>query len=232
MYSDDLQGLYRPRVRRTAVVLSGLIDSYSRELRCSRKAAAWELRETFAEVAAQRESAGHSLLLGLRVCWVGSVAAPTKARAQWDVTFQQLVAYFDRNMRATDGPVEFVEHAQPGGEPHLVSDAAIAFHAEGLATIFNLAGREIPAFLLHDPMHTDSGLPKGRRKGSVRTLVHGLMEIAANAARTDRNSGFCEKAGRLDPEAPAGTSARLLRALAKELELEEFPGTEVIKDLL
>ncbi|HGW5373308.1 hypothetical protein ACEOH9_10250 [Pseudomonas aeruginosa] len=232
MHSYDLQDLYRQPLRRTPVVLSGLIDDYRCELGCSRKAAAWELREVFAEVAAQREKAEQSPLLGLRVCWVGSVGAPTKVRRQWDVTFPQLVAYFDKNMRATDGPVEFIEDAPQSGEPHLVSDAAVAFNADGLAGIFYQTGREIPGFLWHDPVRDDNDMPKGRRKGVTRTLVHGLMEIAANAARKDRDSEFCKKTGRLDPEAPAGTSARLLRVLAKELELEEFPGDKSIKNIL
>ncbi len=233
-------GLYRHAIatRRTPAILAGFLDAYSAEHRCSRKAAAWELRETFAELAAWAAKHGRIAALDPQACWVGTVARPATRRGPYKIGAHQLAAYFERNMQADGAPVELVECSTLKGEPHTVSDAAIAFDPEELSRLLVLIDRPVPAFLLREPAPAGDqapdadDIPKGRRLGVVRRLVHGLMEIAANAARMDRDGELCKQVARLDPEAKPTTSARQLLALAKELGLEDFPGKESVKSLL
>lgn len=233
-------GLFRRATitRRTPATLASFLDAYSAELQCSRKAAAWELRETFAELAAKRGQSGADDPLSRHICWVGSVANPAAPRDAYTINPRQLAAYFAGNMTAAGAPLEFVECSTQAGEPCLASDAAVAFAPEPMARILEGQGRPVPAFLLREPAPAGDqspdadDIPKGRRLGVVRRLVHGLMEIAANAARMDRDGELCKQVARLDPEAKPTTSARQLLSLAKELGLEDFPGKESVKALL
>lgn len=234
-------GLYRRATvtRRTPAILAGFIDAYRAELQCSRKAAAWELREFFAELTANLEHHGNSRYLDRRVCWAGTVANPATPRGAYKIGAHQLAAYFEGHMMAAGAPVEFVECSTQEGEPYIASDAAIAFAPEHLARMFEGLGRPVPAFLLRDP--TPAGtqappgddLPKGRRLGSVRTLVHGLIEIAANAARADRESEFCRQVADLDRVESVKVLARRLDRLAKnDMVLDDFPSRETLRDIL
>lgn len=234
-------GLYRHAIatRRTPVILASFLDAYSAELRCSRKAAAWELRETFAELAAWAAEHGRIAALDPQACWVGTVARPATRRGPYKIGAHQLAAYFERNMQADGAPVELVECSTLKGEPHTVSDAAIAFDPEELAGLLALIDRPAPAFLLRDPAPAGDQAPdaddilKGRRMGSARALVHGLIEIAANAARADRESDFCRQVADLDRVDSAKIISRRLFKLANEdMAFDEFPSRETIRDFL
>lgn len=233
-------GLYRrATTRRTPAILAGFLDAYSAEHQCSRKAAAWELRETFAELAAWAVKHGRIAALDPRACWVGTVADPATPRGPYKIGAHQLAAYFERNMLADGAPVEFVECSTLKGQPHTASDAAVAFDPEELACLLALIDRPAPAFLLREPAPVRDqapardDIPTGRRLGSVRTLVRGLIEIAANAARADRESDFCRQVADLDRIDSAKIVARRLFKMAKEdMALDDFPSRETIREIL
>lgn len=234
-------GLYRrATTRRTPAILAGFLDAYRAEHQCSRKAAAWELRETFAELAAWAVKHDRIAALGPRACWVGTVADPATPRGPYKIGAHQLAAYFERNMLADGAPVEFVECSTLKGEPHTVSDAAVAFDPEELAHLLALIDRPVPAFLMRDPAPAGEQMPtgceerpmKGARLGTFRKFVHGLLEIAANAACRDREEDFCKTAATLADGLPMNTTASALLELAKQARIEDFPSRNTIKDYL
>ena len=212
------------------VRLSDLVKYYSQALACSHAAAAWELRETFAELTALRVQLGLADYLEERVCRVGTVARPGEQRGQHRISLAQLDAYFELHMRACGDGAEFIQCGALGTEVRTVAAAAVGFDRRELFGLFAQIGRKSPDNL--PGQGDDADVPTGRRLGSTRRAFAGLMEMAANAARKDPDDPFCKLAAQLDPGELPTTLVRRLRQLADKLGIEDYPGNDTLKNIL
>ncbi|MBN3967240.1 hypothetical protein IMW75_18420 [Pseudomonas gregormendelii] len=210
--------------------LSDLIKHYSQALACSHAAAAWELRETFAELAIFRGKQGQSDYLDGSICCVGTVARPSRQRGLQRISLTQLITYFDQHMQAGHTGPELIECGNQIDGLRPVAAAAVGFDRQELTHQLVFVERPFPRLM--DSQIDSAGEPKGRRKGSEREALEGLIEIAVTAARKAPNDPFCLQVAGLDVKVAMGARARVLRELADFLCNKEFPSAGTIRNML